>query len=66
MTPKTTPNVAGRLPPEASDPDAGEILDVDGEEYVRWLESGCEGPDPLDGAQLLRETDPALAARMRG
>jgi hypothetical protein len=64
MTPKTTPSTAGRLPPEASDPDAGEILDVDGEVYVRWLEGGCEGPDPLEGAKLLRETNPELAARL--
>jgi hypothetical protein len=33
------------LPPELLEPDAGEILDVDGEQYLRWLETG-EGEDP--------------------
>lgn len=55
----------GLLPPEASDTDAGEILDVDGEKFVRWLEGGGKGKNPLDGAKLLRDTNPALAARLR-
>jgi hypothetical protein len=33
------------VPPEVKEADAGELLDVDGEAYLRWLETG-EGPDP--------------------
>lgn len=36
---------AKQLPPEALAPDASEIIDLDGEAYIRWLETG-EGQDP--------------------
>jgi len=46
MGPRPKPQPAPRhLPPEAHHADAGEILEVDGEAYLRWLETG-EGPDP--------------------
>jgi hypothetical protein len=41
----TEPRAPRHVPPEAHDADAGELLDVDGEAYLRWLETG-DGPDP--------------------
>jgi hypothetical protein len=35
----SAPHTSARLPSELLEPDAGEILDVDGEQYLRWLET---------------------------
>jgi hypothetical protein len=43
--PQPQPEERPVLPPEMLEPDDGEILDVDGEAYLRWLETG-EGEDP--------------------
>jgi hypothetical protein len=43
--PKPQQDEPPALPPELLNPDAGDILDVDGEKYLRWLETG-EGEDP--------------------
>jgi hypothetical protein len=48
--PKPKPQADERrvLPPEDAD-GAHEVLDVDGEQYLRWLETG-EGEDPCRGS----------------
>ena len=38
------------VPPEAHAADAGDALPIDGEDYLRWLETG-KGSDPTEGVK---------------